>query len=88
MSRQTKGQQTMSNAYRTGAYIRIEDSGGHAELRVVIANQEVQGKVDAVVLKAFVEVFTTALANMKKLRRRELTPPVQPHQFFVATEND
>jgi hypothetical protein len=78
----------MSNAYRTGAYIRIDDSGGHAELRVVIADQEVQGKVDAVIVEAFAKVFTTASADMRKLRHRELTPPVQPHQFFTATENE
>lgn len=74
----------MSNPYRTGAYIRIDDSGAHAELRVVIADFEVQGRVDADILEAFVKVFTAALDDMKGLRQRELTPPVTPHQFFVA----
>jgi tRNA/tmRNA/rRNA uracil-C5-methylase (TrmA/RlmC/RlmD family) len=74
----------MSDPYRTGAYIKIDDSGEHAELRVVIADRETQGRVDADDLEAFVKVFTAALADMKKLRQRELTPPVNPHQFFVA----
>ena len=74
----------MSNPHRTGAYIKIDDSGGNAELRVVIADLEAQGRVDADILEAFVKVFTAALADMRKLRQRELTPPVKPHQFFVA----
>jgi hypothetical protein len=83
-----KGQPTMSNACRTGAYIKIDPSGGHAELRIVISDQEAQGRVDADMIDAFVKIFAAAAADMKKLQRRELTPPVQPHQFFVATEND
>lgn len=74
----------MSDPYRTGAYIKIDDTGRNAELRVVIADLEAQGRVDADILEAFVKVFTAALADMGKLQRRELTPPVKPHQFFVA----
>lgn len=74
----------MSNLYRSDAYIRIDDSGTHAELRVVIADLETQEKVDADVLKAIVRLFTAAMSDMKRLRQRELTPPVKPHQFFAA----
>jgi hypothetical protein len=74
----------MSNPYRTGVYIKIDDSGGNAELRVVIADLETQGRVDADILEAFVKVFTAAAADMKKLREGELSPPIKPHQFFVA----
>lgn len=74
----------MSNPYRTGAYIRIDDSGAHAELRVVIADLEAQGKVDADILEAFVKVFRAALDDMKRLRQRELSAPVKPHQFFMT----
>lgn len=74
----------MSNPSRTGAYIKIDDSGGYAELRVVIADLEAQGKVDVDILESFVKVFSAALTDMKKLRQRELTAPVNPHQFFVT----
>jgi hypothetical protein len=74
----------MPNAHRTGAYIKIGDSGKHAELRVMIADLEAQGKVDVEILESFVKVFASALADMKKLQTGELAPPVKPHQFFVA----
>lgn len=74
----------MSDLYRTGAYIKIGDSGQHAELRLVIRDAEVQGRVDVDVLEALVKLFAAALADMKKLQQGELTPPVKPHQFFVA----
>ena len=76
----------MPTACRTGAYIKIADSGFDAELRVVLADREVQGKVDANIIEAFAKVFTAAAADMKKLRSRELTPPIKPHQFFMEAE--
>lgn len=74
----------MAGPSRTGAYVKTDDSGGHAELRVVIGDFEAQGTVDVDILEAFVKVFTAALTDMKKLQQGELAPPIQPHQFFVT----
>lgn len=74
----------MAGPPRTGAYVKIDDSGEHAELRVVIGDFEAQGRVDVDILEAFVKVLAAALTDMKKTSERELTPPIKPHQFFVT----
>jgi hypothetical protein len=76
----------MSKEYRTGAYIKVADSGFDAELRVVIADREIQGKVDGSMIDAFAKVFAAASADMKKVRRREIASPIAPHQFFMFTD--
>jgi hypothetical protein len=77
---------TMASEYRTGAYIKVADSGFDAELRLMIADREIQGKVGANIIEAFAKVFAEASADMKKVRRHELAPPIRPHQFFVSTD--
>lgn len=59
----------MAGPPRTGAYVKIDDSGEHAELRVVIGDFEAQGRVDVDILEAFVKVLAAALTDMKKLQK-------------------